>query len=73
VFSATSNAEGGYSVSNLPPGEYRVIAFERRYAADYGDEASLAPFSSYVQTVTVNVGDKATANLEAVPVTEMMP
>jgi Carboxypeptidase regulatory-like domain len=73
VFSAASNAEGGYSVSNLPPGEYRVIAFERRHAADYGDEASLSPFSSYVQTVTVSVGDKATANLEAVPVTEMMP
>jgi hypothetical protein len=73
VFSAASNAEGGYSVGNLPPGEYRVIAFERRYAADYRDETSLSPFSSYIQTVTVNVGDKATANLEAVPVTEMMP
>ncbi len=34
---------------------------------------SLAAFSSYVHSLTVNAGDKPTLNLDAVPVTEVTP
>lgn len=68
-----SNAEGAYTSAHLPPGSYQAIAFERRHSVNYRDPASLAPFSSRVQSITVNVGDKATLDLDAVPGAELVP
>jgi hypothetical protein len=73
VISLRSTNSGSYTAAHLPPGSYQVIAFERRHSANYRDPASLATFSSYVHSVTVNAGDKPTLNLDAVPVAEVAP
>jgi hypothetical protein len=73
VIALRSNSSGSYTAAHLPPGGYQAIAFERRHSANYRDPASLAPFSSYVHSVTVNAGDKPTLNLDAVPVAEVAP
>ncbi len=73
VISTRSSAEGSYSFASLPPGSYRALAFERRHGADYRDSGSLAPFTSHLHAVSVSAGDKATLNLDAVPVSEMAP
>jgi hypothetical protein len=73
VVALRSTSSGSYTAAHLAPGSYQAIAFERRRSANYRDPASLAPFSSYVHSVTVNAGDKPTLNLEAVPVAEVVP
>lgn len=73
VISLRSGSSGSYAAAHLPPGTYRVIAFEQRHSVNYRDATSLAPFSTHVQTVTVNAGDKPTLNLDAVPVSEVAP
>ena len=67
-----SGSSGAYTAARLPPGSYSAIAFERRHSVDYRNPASLAPFSNYVHSVTVNAGDKPTLNLDAVPITQVM-
>jgi hypothetical protein len=73
VMSLRSNGSGSFMAAHLPPGGYQAIAFERRHSANYRDAASLAPFSGHVRSVTVNVGDKPTLNLDAVPAAEVVP
>jgi hypothetical protein len=73
VITLRSNSSGSYTAAHLPPGSYQAIAFERRHSANYRDPASLAPFSRYVHSVTVNAGDKPTLDLDAVPVAEVAP
>ena len=73
VISLHAGTSGAYTAAHLPPGSYQVIAFERRHSVNYRDPASLAAFSSYVHSLTVNAGDKPTVNLDAVPVTEVTP
>ena len=73
VIALRSNSSGSYTAAHVPPGGYQAIAFERRHSANYRDPASLAPYSSYVHSVTVNAGDKPTLNLDAVPVAEVVP
>jgi hypothetical protein len=69
----SSSSTGSYTLAHVPPGSYQVLAFERRHSVNYRDPASLAPFSSHVQSVTVSAGDKPTLNLNAVPVAEVVP
>jgi hypothetical protein len=69
----SNNGSGSYTAVHLPPGSYQAIAFERRHSANYRDPTSLAPYSSYVHSVTVNAGDKPTLNLDAVPIAEVAP
>jgi hypothetical protein len=73
VISLHSGSSGSYTAAHLPPGSYQAIAFEHRHSVNYRDPASLAPFSSRAQSVTVNGGDKPTLNLDAVPVAEVAP
>jgi hypothetical protein len=73
VFSLRSNADGSYSSAHLPPGSYQAIAFEGRHSANYREPASLAPFNSYIHSLTIHAGDKATLDLDAVPRAESMP
>jgi hypothetical protein len=73
VIELRSGGSGSYAAAHLPPGTYQAIAFEHRHTVNYRDPASLAPFSSHVQSITVNAGDKPTLNLDAVPVAEVAP
>jgi hypothetical protein len=72
-FLVHSNAEGAYTNSHLPPGSYQAIAFEGRHSANYRDASALEPFAAQVRSITVNVGDKATLDLDAVPNAEVVP
>jgi len=71
VFSSRSNSDGSFSFAYLPPGSYRAIAFEQRYSTNYRDPAALDKFVTHVGTVTISAGNKATLDLDAVPVKEM--
>jgi hypothetical protein len=71
VIALHSGSSGTYTAAHLPPGSYQAIAFERRHSVDYRNPASLAPYSNYVHSLTVNAGDKPTLNLDAVPVTQV--
>src|SRR6185437_3983229 len=71
VFTMRSNEQGNYNYGHLPPGSYQAIAFEQRHSADYGNAAALAPFATYVRTVTLNAGERPTLDLETVPEAEM--
>ncbi|HXC96379.1 MAG TPA: carboxypeptidase-like regulatory domain-containing protein [Edaphobacter sp.] len=73
VITLRSGNSGSYTVAHLPPGSYQAIAFERRHSANYRDPESLAAFSTFVHSVTIQAGDKPTLNLEAVPVAEVAP
>jgi hypothetical protein len=73
VFSMRSNSEGGFSNAHLPPGSYDGIAFERRHSANYRDPDVLAAFATHVRSITVNAGDKATLDLDAVPDEDVLP
>jgi hypothetical protein len=73
VMTLHSGTSGTYTAAHLPPGSYQVVAFERRHSVNYRDPVSLAAYSSYVHSLTVNAGDKPTLNLDAVPVTEVTP
>ncbi|WP_433983197.1 hypothetical protein RBB78_16935 [Tunturiibacter empetritectus] len=73
VYSTRSSSTGSYSLDHLPPGSYQAIAFQRRHSVDYRDPESLTSFGDRAQAVTVNVGDKPTLNLDAVPATEVIP
>jgi len=72
-YSTRANSTGSYSYAHLPPGSYQAIAFQRRHLVDYRDPESLTPFGNHVQSVTINVGDKPTLNLDVVPAAEVIP
>jgi hypothetical protein len=68
-----SGSDGTYEVPYLPPGSYRAIAFERRHSADYNDPATLEPLITYVRSATINPGDNAVLDLDAVSAAEQLP
>ena len=73
VITLRSGNSGSYTAAHLPPGSYQAIAFERRHSANYRDPESLAAFSTFVHSVTIQAGDKPTLNLNAVPIAEVAP
>jgi hypothetical protein len=73
VFTTRSSSSGSYTFAHVPPGSYRVIAFERRHSANYRDPESVAPYSAQVHSVSLNAGDKPTVVLDAVPAAEVAP
>ncbi|WP_348266414.1 carboxypeptidase-like regulatory domain-containing protein [Edaphobacter paludis] len=73
VFTERSNERGIYNYPHLPPGSYQAVAFEQKHSIDYGDPPALTPFATHVRAVTVNVGDKPSLDLDAVPEAEMAP
>jgi hypothetical protein len=68
-----SNPEGAFTDSRLPPGSYEAIAFESRHSANFRDPDVLAAFASRVRSITIDAGDKATLDLDAVPSAELQP
>lgn len=60
-----SGFAGAY-MTHLAPGSYQAIAFEQRHEADFSNPETLAPYASHVRTITINAGDKATLDLDAV-------
>jgi hypothetical protein len=73
VFTLHSDVQGIYNSVHLPPGTYQAIAFEERHSADYSDPATLAPFATYVRTITISAGEKSTLDLATVSAAEIVP
>jgi hypothetical protein len=73
VVTSRSNSEGAFTEAYLPPGSYEAIAFEARQSVNFRDPAVIAAFASRVRSITVNAGDKATLDLDAVPSAELLP
>jgi hypothetical protein len=73
VITVRSGSSGSYTAAHLPPGNYQAIAFERRHSANYRDPESLAVYSTFVHSVSVQAGEKPTLNLDAVPAAEVAP
>lgn len=68
-----SGEDGTYNYTRLAPGSYEAVAFESRHSADYHDAASLAPYTTHVRSVTIQGGDKASLDLDAVSAAELVP
>jgi hypothetical protein len=71
VITLHSGSSGNLNGPYVPPGSYRVIAFERRHYSDFSNPQSLAPFSKYIQTITVGSGSSSSVYLNAVPQLEV--
>jgi hypothetical protein len=73
VYIMRSGTDGSINFPNLPPGNYQAIAFEGRHSANYRDPKLFADYATYVRSVNVNTGEKATLSLDAVPSMELVP
>jgi hypothetical protein len=73
VYSIRSGSDGSFNFSYLPPGSYQAMAFEARHPANYRDPKAFADYGTYLRSVTISAGDKATLDLNAVPSTELVP
>lgn len=63
---AISQSTGTLSFSNLAPGTYRVIAFDKMQEIDLDDPQAMARINSLGQTVTVDPGATASVQLDLV-------
>jgi len=73
IMQGSDRDNGTSEFAHLPPGTYDAVAFEHPHAADYGDPATLAPYSAHVRSITIHAGDTATLDLDAVAAAEMVP
>jgi hypothetical protein len=72
-YTMRSNIDGSFNFSSLPPGIYQIIAFESRHSLDYRDPKMLSPFSTYLRSVTISSGNKASVEADVVPDAELNP
>lgn len=62
VMQAGASPSGEFTIGNLPPGTYRVVAFDAPEEIDFHSPESLAKYAGQGDTVTVEAG--ATANVQ---------
>jgi hypothetical protein len=73
VYTARSAADECFDLPYLPPGSYQTIAFESRHSANFRDPKALGAYSTYMRSVTITTGNKASVDIMAVPSTELVP
>jgi hypothetical protein len=71
VISSRSGADGTLSHSNIPPGDYRVIALEARNSVNLTDPAVVEQYATYVKSISVAAGETADVDLDALPASEL--
>jgi hypothetical protein len=71
VINAMSAADGTLTREYLPPGSYRVLAFETRQSINLTDPAIAQEYAPYVKSVTVAAGETGNLDLDAVPAAEV--
>jgi len=72
-YSVRSSPTGVFTLSNLAPGSYQALAFEIHRQIDMRSSAVTGQYSTYIHTVSVAAGDKASVDLQAVPAAEIRP
>jgi len=73
VYTARSGADGSFDLPYMPPGSYQTIAFESKHSANFRDSKALTAYSTYMHSVTITAGNKTSADIMAVPSTELVP
>jgi hypothetical protein len=63
---AHGSVNGHPSFYNVPPGDYRVIAFKTRQEMEYHDPAAMRKYESLGQAVHVDAGKKTQVKLQVV-------
>jgi hypothetical protein len=54
-------------ISNLPPGSYRVLAFDEPQQLEYMNPQAMSAFAGKGQTVTLEAGGSAQVSLDVIP------
>jgi len=62
---------GDFDLPRIPPGTYRVIAFDKEQQINLDDAKEMARWNSLGQLVKVNPGGTATVQLEVIKTTEL--
>ena len=57
---------GKYYVSQVPPGDYRILAFERPPQLEYRNPAAMRPYEGMGQTVHVASGQKSQVTVQLI-------
>jgi len=70
---ALSQGPGQVTIPNLPPGTYRVVAFDHFQEIDLSDAQSLARLTANAQTVKVTPGSSASVQVDLVHTGESEP
>jgi Carboxypeptidase regulatory-like domain len=68
-----TQGSGPFTISNLAPGSYHVIALDEPTEIDASDPQQLAKYTGKGQTVTVEANSTASVQLEVTPSTEVSP
>ena len=71
VINAVSGSDGTFSRPTMPPGSYRVVAFETRHSADFSNPATLERLAPYMKTIAVAAGEIGNLDIDAIPTLEL--
>jgi hypothetical protein len=69
-FSAASDAAGKFTIRGVPPGDYKLFAWESIPAFAYQNSAFIAKHEGHGRAVHVGQGGTASAELQIIPVVE---
>ena len=64
---ATSDQNGKFTFANVPPGDYKVFAWEDVPSGAYLDQSYIKPYEGQGQSITINKGGAVTANIKVIP------
>ena len=64
------NPQGGFQANGLPPGSYRVYAFDRTDGIEFTNPEAMKAYSSKSESVNLSAGQRAQINLELTKVTD---
>jgi len=64
---ASSDQFGKFTFANVPPGEYKIAAWEDVPSGAYLDQAFLKPYEGQFQSITINKGVSVSALIKVIP------
>ncbi len=64
--SATTDNYGRFNFRSVPPGDYKLFAWDSIEAGAYQDAEFLRPFEDYGQVIRVNEGSQTRAELKVI-------
>jgi hypothetical protein len=64
---ATSDQNGEFAFANVPPGEYKLIAWEDVPSGAYLDQSFLKQYEGQASSISIGKGAPATAQIKVIP------